>query len=666
MHKIDFHFDFETRSRANLKKVGAVRYATDQSTEATLLTWCFGRTGTVKAWRYGQPIPKELQDVILRPERYNFIAWNITFDFLIWTIPWKRQVLDASGNHLQNPTIKDITDAMALSQHFRTGASLESAANFMNLPVTKDKKGRRIMLKSCKPDRKGNFPELTTEEWEHFERYGIIDTVLLRDIYYRLPQLPAAERWTFEWCIKRNLTGINIDLPLIEEMRDILDSTMPGLEKEFKFITGYSVRSPKTKDWFKKYYTWIENMQADTVREMLLDDSVTDPIAKRALKLKSLCGSTSIAKVYTAHAMQVGGKIYDLFSYHMAQTKRFAGRGIQIQNFPRPSHDSPDKLPTLNVEDLAGAVKEQRPTLKDPVEYVKNLLRRIWIPKRGNILYCGDFSKVEPTVLRWLTGMGPVPKKFYEEMAAEIYGKQIHEIKKDSEERQIGKNSALGGGYGMGAKKFKDQVFKQTGIRLSDDMAELAIKTYRRVNRPIVEFWRDLQNAFKRAINGEATRLCGGKIIVMPMESPWRGVTIRLPSGSYLYYHKAQVKLQQKMVEVVEVHNGQKYVRKVPKLEENLVYLQDFGGGKIGYAKVYGGLLCEHVTSATARDLLCHAMYQLDQAGFDVLSTVHDEVWGESYAGRDEEFEKTMCILPNWCQDIVLTAEGDNGVRYLK
>jgi DNA polymerase len=94
--------------------------------------------------------------------------------------------------------------------------------------------------------------------------------------------------------------------------------------------------------------------------------------------------------------------------------------------------------------------------------------------------------------------------------------------------------------------------------------------------------------------------------------------------------------------------------------------LQDYGAGKIGWGKVYGGLLTEHVTSATARDLLTHAMYQLDQAGFDVLSTVHDEIWGESHAGRDKEFEDTMCILPHWCPDIVLKAEGDNGVRYLK
>jgi DNA polymerase len=662
VRKIDFHFDFETRSRADLRKVGAVRYATDPSTEATLLTWCFGRTGAVKAWRIGQPLPQELHDVLSNPAKYNFIAWNITFDYLIWSIPFSKQVSDFPVR----PKVADLTDAMALSQHYRTGASLESAANFFNLPMTKDKLGRRIMLKSCKPNRHGEFVELTTEEWEHFERYGIIDTVLLRDIYYRLPPLPAAERWIFEWCVKRNLRGIAVDADLINEMASILDEVLPKLESEFKFITGNTTRSPKCKEWFKKYYPYIENMQAATVREMLRDKTVPDPAALRELKLKDLSGSSSIAKVYTAKNMMVGGRIYDLIAYHMAQTKRFAGRGIQIQNFPRPDYKAPDKLPDLNVENLVSAVKAQRPMLQDHVAYVKNLLRRIWIPSKGNILYCGDFSKVEPTVLRWLTGMGPVPKLFYEEMASEIYNIPIHEVAKDSEERQIGKNSALGGSYAMGHDKFKDQVYQQTGIVLDDDMAKLAIQTYRRVNKPIVDFWRDLQAGFRRAINGETTRLCDNKIIVEPMRAPAKGVQIRLPSGSYLFYHKAQIKLENKIVEVPTIQNGQTVYVKQARLEENLVYLQDYGAGKIGWGKVYGGLLTEHVTSATARDLLTHAMYQLDQAGFDVLSTVHDEIWGESHAGRDKEFEDTMCILPHWCPDIVLKAEGDNGVRYLK
>jgi len=663
-NKIDFHFDFETRSRLDLKKVGAVKYAAHPSTSATLLTWGFGRTGKVKAWRIGQPVPQEIIDVLVYPEKYNFIAWNIEFDFMIWSIPFARQ----SGLTLTTrPKISDLTDAMALSQHFRTGASLASGAKMLNIPMSKDKEGRRIMLKQCKINKKINdFPELTKEEWTHFERYGIIDTVILREAYYKLPPLPAAERWAFEWTLKRNLTGIKIDMPLIKIMDEIVNHYMPQLEEEFFAITGVKVKSPKALGYFKPHFPWIENMQADTVRDMLLQTDGVDPVAVRALELKSLAGSTSISKVKCAVNMNHNDRVYGLFAYHMAQTKRFAGKGIQIHNFPRPGHGAKDQLPELNVYDLATPVRNSAATLQDPIGYVKDLLRRMWIPDVGKVLYCGDFSKVEPTVLYWLTGMGAVPKMIYEETASEIYNKPVIEIGKDSEERQIGKNTFLGGGYGMGWQKFIDQVAKQTGIKLTDSMAQLAIKTYRRINKPIVDFWRDIESAFRKAIYGEGTVLAGGKIHVFPMQAPWRGVIIRLPSGSQLYYHNAHIKVEMVKDEIVEIINNVPVTRTIQRAKENIKYHTDLGQGRIGDTTVYGGLLTEHVTSATARDLLTHAMYQLEQNNFEVLATVHDEIWGQAIAGRDKEFTETMCKLPYWCTDLIVTADGENGVRYLK
>lgn len=662
---IDFHFDFETRSHVDLKKVGAVKYGAHPSTEATLLTWCFGRTGKVKAWRYGQPIPTELCDVLANPEKYNFIAWNIVFDFMIWSIPFSRQIKQAN---IKRPKIENLTDAMALSQHFRTGASLGAGAKMLNIPMSKDTEGRRLMLKQCKISKKtGDFPELTSDEWVAFERYGVIDTVILREAYYKLPPLPTSERWIFEWTIKRNLTGIKIDTDLVQIMDEIIKHNMPLLEREFAQITGgLKIKSTKAKDWFIQYFPWIKNMQAETVRDMQKRTDGVPPHALRALEIKAMAGSTSISKVACAVNMQLNGRIYDLFSYHMAQTKRFAGRGIQIHNFPRVNYDAPDKLPELNVPNLADFVRAAAPTLQDPIGYVKNLLRRIWVVEPGKQLYCGDFSKVEPTVLYWLTGMGPVPKLAYEEMAVEIYNKPLAEISSDSEERQIGKGAVLGGGYGMGWKKFIDQIYTQTGIRMEAEFSKHVIATYRKVNAPIPELWRNLQAAFRKAINGESTAMCDRKLFIMPMQAPFKGVQIRLPSGSFLYYHGATVEVDIEETEVVEVVNGQPVVKKYSRAVENLYYLADIGNSRIGRNKVYGGLLCEHVTSAAARDLLTHAMYQLDVAGFDVLSTVHDEIWGESHHGREDEFNRVMCILPYWAQDIEVTADLKCGVRYLK
>ena len=643
MYKQEFFFDFETRSRSDLRKTGAVRYATDESTEVTLLTWCFGRTGSIKVWRLGWPVPSELYEVAMHPEKYNMIAHNVLFDYMIWTQVWgKKNIPD-----LIHPKIENLTDNMALTCHFRVGGSLDNAAQTLGLPITKDKDGRRIMLKQCKPDRHGNFPELTSEEWGKFEYYGIIDTKLLREIYYMCPRLSEAERFIWEWTFRRNLRGIRLDMPLLEEMNDILQTERPKLVKEFDHLVGgkCKINSPFAKGWFQQYYPWIQNMQADTIREMLADSRPEIPdFARRALECKAMAGSTSLAKIETAIARNYQGRIYEVLAYHYAHTKRWAGRGIQVQNFPRPVKGKDQIDFDLNVNDLANIVRAKRPGLQDPLGFIKNLLRRIFIPDQGTKFYCGDWSKIEPTVLFWLTGMGRISKLWYEDMASTIYSVDISTIGKDSEERQLGKSAALGCGYGMGHVKFRDDVLSKTGLLISEDLAKRAVYAYRNKYHQVTQFWRELELGMKMALNGTVTKLCEGKVYIMPMAHKFRGklgvknLQIRLPSGGLLFYHDVRLD------------------------SDGLT----FDSGDRFRKKLYGGLLCEHVVSSTAREILVPAVWRLEKAGFDVLNVVHDEIWASAEESRDEEFERIMCINPSWCPDMAIGAEGDNGRRYLK
>ncbi|HET8686833.1 MAG TPA: hypothetical protein VFM18_09230, partial [Methanosarcina sp.] len=346
---------------------------------------------------------------------------------------------------------------MALTSHFRVGAGLDAAAEMLRLPYSKDKEGRRIMLKQCKPNAKGEYAELTEEEWKKFEHYGIVDTKLLRDIYYMLPPLPAAERWAWEWTFKRNLKGIKLDMDLVKELNDIVDSSMPRYVKEFEHCTGYkaTINSPvKCKEFFQQYYPEIEDMQADTLRDLLLDKRYVPPHVRRALEIKDLAGSTSIAKIKTALKQNYNGRIYGNLAYAHTQTKRWAGRGIQVQNFPRVDDKRPDKISfDLDSQSIVESIRGIRSELQDPIGFSKNLLRRIFLPDQGKYFYCGDWSKIEPTVLFWLTGQGTIPGNWYEDMAATIYSVDISTIGKESEERQLGKSAALGCGYGMGHQK---------------------------------------------------------------------------------------------------------------------------------------------------------------------------------------------------------------------
>jgi hypothetical protein len=50
------------------------------------------------------------------------------------------------------------------------------------------------MLKQCKPNAKGEFPVLTEDEQDKFVRYGMIDTQILREVYYKTERMEDALR----------------------------------------------------------------------------------------------------------------------------------------------------------------------------------------------------------------------------------------------------------------------------------------------------------------------------------------------------------------------------------------------------------------------------------------------------------------------------------------
>ena len=73
---------------------------------------------------------------------------------------------------------------------------------------------------------------------------------------------------------------------------------------------------------------------------------------------------------------------------------------------------------------------------------------------------------------------------------------------------------------------------------------------------------------------------------------------------------------------------------------------------------------------ATARDLLANALHELDQAGFEIVLHVHDEVVAEIDAGAGadvaEAFKRCMLDAPAWAAGLPLAAEVRTGQRYIK
>ena len=107
----------------------------------------------------------------------------------------------------------------------------------------------------------------------------------------------------------------------------------------------------------------------------------------------------------------------------------------------------------------------------------------------------------------------------------------------------------------------------------------------------------------------------------------------------------------------------------VGKARSRLVYKSvDQWTRKFKEKPFYGGLAMENIAQAVARDIMAEAMIRLEEAGYPVVLTVHDEVISEKPKGYGslEEFNKIMTILPAWAEGLPISASGWQGQRYRK
>ncbi len=306
--------DFETRSRCNLKKADAWKYAEDSSTEVMCLSvkvdnkpariwlppyWSKKLSGLEKAAICQIPVyDAELSYLISQADTIE--AHNAGFEAAIWYA-----VMHLILGFLDIPPEKWRCSASRAAMCALPRA-LGQAGAVLGLPIQKDLDGHQIMMKFCKPKKTrtkecsackgyGKVDELECvicegrgqvggEEYWHEDtadfvklcQYCLRDTESEYALSQALPPLPPKELALWQLDQRMNRAGVRVDVPAVNAWIGEIAKEEKKLLTEWYELTGKKVKSPKqtaaTLAFFKTEFGLdLPDLQKDTIAGALED-----------------------------------------------------------------------------------------------------------------------------------------------------------------------------------------------------------------------------------------------------------------------------------------------------------------------------------------------------------------------------------------------------------
>lgn len=296
-------------------------------------------------------------------------------------------------------------------------------------------------------------------------------------------------------------------------------------------------------------------------------------------------------------------------------------------------------------------------------------------------------------------GVGP---DLYVLAFAKSFGVAPQDVDKD--ERQIGKVQelslgyeggvgayvAMGKGYGMEFDALVEPTLARATERqiarasralcrdrrqgryeaLSDEVyvALDVIKQGWREGHPGVRaLWRDLDDAMRQAIVQPNTVVECGEVSFEHIVAPLDVLLVHLPSGGRLHYHHPKIRDVPR-----RIPKGQgEYDTRIDKVITYWGPSQEGKGPRKAWAPIgtFGGKICENIVQAIARDVMAANMPAIDEAGYRIIGTVHDEVITETPDSPEytaEGLSTWLARVPEWAPGLPLSASGFEAKRYRK
>jgi DNA polymerase bacteriophage-type len=630
--------DFETYSECDIKTAGGYNYAAHPTTEVICMAWAIDGEEP-QLWTPDVPFPTRLYEAL--ESGAEVWAWNAAFERAIWHHCLRKQRGVQIEPHQWN-------DTAALAAILALPRALGQCAQVLGVSEQKDTRGRYLIQRLCQPYRgeRRRDPELLEELYAYCKQ-DVRTERAIKNLLLPYKPMSATERQVWLLDQEINWRGLGIDVANVENAIDLIFQTAHRLNARAQEISGGVLPDVGSRQrvmaWAQSRGYTLTGYDKAAVLEALADPALPDDV-RQVLEIRQTMGKASTSKYQSMlNLAGADSRARGVFSYHGAQTGRWAGRGFQPQNLPRPAFKDTDNCISLFgqrdpdiIETLYG----------DPMVALSSALRGMIVPAKGNRLIVSDFSAIEARVLAWLADeQGPLDVfraggDIYCHAATEIYGRTITEDDKD--ERQIGKVAVLALGYQGGVGAFQTMA-KAYRVEVADELADEIKVKWRKAHPKIVRFWYALEAAATSAVRHKGHDFEAGPVTFRVVGD---FLFAKLPSGRRLAYYKPRI-------------TGDK--------------LEFWGtdsklGGRWAQLSTYGGKLCENVTQAVARDLLAEAMLRLEANGYRVVASIHDEIICEMPKGAGDlaTMEQLMCELPDWATGLPMAAEGFECERYRK
>jgi DNA polymerase len=555
------------------------------------------------------------------------------------------------------------------------------------LGIGKDPTGRALIKKLCKYP----YPRAQPGLLVLMIRYTVADVLLLRAVYQTVAGCGEVD--VIQHHYQLNARGVRFDVDLANRLVALEGVETEAINAEVKELTGCELentRSPqKVRAWLASQGVRLPSL-ARKLLEQFLADPETDLDGVEVLFEGDLPGPVAqviLARLLTSRiagpklaravwSVGLDRRLRDLLVYHQAGTGRWAGRGFQVHNLPKPRVK---KFPTEQLFALYREGNLTADTIRglglSVADTIGGLTRGCLMPEPGHLFLVADYAAVEARGVAWLGDEQRLLDKFnadedvYLDLAATLFGRPC--TKADEKERGVGKIGILGCGYSMSSAKLAmNCALDGIDLGASGTSAEAVVEAYRASYPAIAGYptgvipdtghvirrdglWQKLDSAAMSTVQTGRVEVAGKCLFQM------RGadLVVELPSGREVVYRTARVEDR--------VPGYCTLFGLPPRPKATLVY-----DSARGETTMYGGKWAENLTQAVCRDLLGTAVLLAEEVGLNPLLHIHDELICERPALTAEDELRRLVVLmstpPPWACGFPVKVEGFTTTRYGK